>query len=232
MVMYLVAEVHLMTPPSPTGNWIGILIFVLLAGAGVTLFAIRAVELITLLVKARRTDRTDHLEERIGAFFLIVLGQGGVLRDPIPGIAHFFTFWGFIIIQFGLLNLMLRAFGASLPLIGDSQVFAGLLDAFIIFVAVALIVFAIRRGIVRPRQLSSSLHGPLDGFIILIGIMLILITLALVEVFDYAASGGTSWSLFGAWFGPALSGAGTTTNLVLFRVFWWIHITIFFAFLV
>src|ERR1700680_3423528 len=223
-----------MTPPviSPTGGWIGTTIFVLVFLTALVLFGIRVGKLIALLAKARPEDRSDHIEDLIGEFFLIVLGQQGVLRDPIPGIAHFFTFWGFIIIQFGLLNFMLGAFGATLPLIGGSQVFASVLDAFIIFVAIALVVFAIRRGIVRPKQLSSSLHGPLDGFIILIGIMLILITLALVEVFDYAASGGTSWSLFGAWFGPALSGAGTTTNLVLFRVFWWIHITIFFAFLV
>src|SRR5713226_2216084 len=218
--------------PSPTGGLIGIILFVLLAVVALALFGQRIVELVTLLVKARRTDRTDHIDDRIGEFFLIVLGQGGVLRDPIPGIAHFFTFWGFIIIQFGLLNLMLRAFGVTLPVLGTNHVFAGLLDAFIIFVAVALVFFAIRRGIVRPKQLSSALHGPLDGFIILIGIMLILVTLALVEIFDYAASGGASFSLFGAWFGPALSGAGTGTNLVLFRVFWWIHITIFFAFLV
>src|SRR5579863_1823088 len=234
MVRLFDTEVHHMTPPviSPTGNWVGILIFVLLAATGVILFGIRAIELIALLVKARRENRTDHIEDRIGAFLLIVLGQGGVLRDPIPGIAHFFTFWGFIIIQFGLLNLMLRAFGVMLPFFGTSQVFASLLDSFIIFVAIALVVFAIRRGIIRPKQLSSSLHGPLDGFIILIGILLILVTLALVEIFDYAASNGASWSLFGAWFGPALSGLGTTTNLVLFRVFWWIHITTFFAFLV
>src|SRR5690348_2089002 len=196
-----------MALPSPTGNWFGIVLFLLIAITGIVLFGIRAGELIALLVKARREDRTDHIEDRIGQFFLVVLGQSGVLRDPVPGIAHFFTFWGFIIIQFGLLNLMLRGLGASLPVLGDNHVFAGLLDAFIIFVAIALVVFAIRRGIVRPKQLSSFLHGPLDGFIILIGILLILITLALVEIFDYAASGGTSWSLFGSWFGPGLLGA-------------------------
>src|ERR1051326_7138 len=138
MVMYLVAEVYTMTLPSPTGNWIGVILFILLAAAGVILFGVRAVELITLLIKARRTDRTDHIEERIGSFFQVVLGQSGVLRDPVPGIAHFFTFWGFIIIQFGLLNLMLRGLGTSLPVLGDNHVFAGLLDAFIIFVAIAL----------------------------------------------------------------------------------------------
>jgi len=221
-----------MAPPSPTGNWIGILIFVLIAVVGLALFGVRAGELIALLVKARREDRTDHIDDRIGSFFLVVLGQSGVLRDPIPGIAHFFTFWGFIIIQFGLLSLMLRAFNVSLPFFGDNHGFAVTLDLFIIFVAVALLVFAFRRGVIRPKQLSSFLHGPWDGFIILGLIMLVLITLVLVEIFDYAASSGTSWSLFGSWFGPGLSGLGTSTNLILFRVFWFIHVTIFFAFLV
>src|SRR5712692_7144780 len=78
-----------MAPPSPTGNWIGILLFVLIAVAGITLFGVRAGEFITLLVKARRENRTDHIDDRIGSFFLVVLGQSGVLRDPIPGIAHF-----------------------------------------------------------------------------------------------------------------------------------------------
>jgi Fe-S oxidoreductase len=221
-----------MSPPSPTGNWIGILIFVLIAVVGLALFGVRAGELIALLVKARREDRTDHIDDRIGNFFLVVLGQSGVLRDPIPGIAHFFTFWGFIIIQFGLLSLMIRAFNVSLPFFGDNHGFAVTLDLFIIFVAVALLVFAFRRGVVRPKQLSSFLHGPWDGFIILGLILLVLITLVLVEIFDYAASSGTSWSLFGSWFGPGVSGLGTSTNLILFRVFWFIHVTIFFAFLV
>src|SRR5713101_4875972 len=114
--------------PSPTGGLIGTLLFVLLAAIGVALFALRAGKLIALLVKARREDRTDRVDDRIGEFFLVVLGQSGVLRDPIPGIAHFFTFWGFVIIQFGLLNLMLGALGLSLPIIGNNPVFASVLD--------------------------------------------------------------------------------------------------------
>src|SRR5262249_43351502 len=112
-----------MTPPvlSPTGGWPGTALFVVLFGAAVVLFGMRAGKLVTLLVKARPEDRTDHIDDRIGQFFLVVLGQSGVLRDPIPGIAHFFTFWGFIIIQLGLLNLILNAFNVSLPLIGDNS---------------------------------------------------------------------------------------------------------------
>src|SRR6266702_6965348 len=112
-----------MALPSPTGNWFGIALFLLIAITGITLFGVRAGELITLLAKARREDRTDHIDDRIGEFFQVVLGQSGVLRDPLPGIAHFFTFWGFIIIQFGLLNLILGAFNGSLPLLSGNPTF-------------------------------------------------------------------------------------------------------------
>src|SRR5947209_15890662 len=130
--------------PSPTGGVIWAIIFALFSLTAITLVAIRIGELVTLLAKARYANRTDHIDDRIGEFFLIVLGQGGVLRDPIPGIAHFFTFWGFIIIQFGFLNLALGAFNASFPLLGDNRGFAIVLDAFVIFVAIALILFALR----------------------------------------------------------------------------------------
>src|SRR5712692_6846777 len=207
-----------MALPSPTGGWFGIVLFLLIAVTGLTLFSVRAGELITLLAKARREDRTDHIDDRIGEFFLVVLGQSGVLRDPIPGIAHFFTFWGFIIIQFGLLNLILGAFNGSLPLLGENHTFAIVLDAFIVLVLIALLLFAFRRAVIRPKQLFSFLHGPWDGFIILGLILAVVITLALVEGFEYAAyaaangiaaaNNSGAWTPIGAWLYPLFSGLG------------------------
>jgi Fe-S oxidoreductase len=223
-----------MTPPavSPTGGWVGTSIFILVFLAALILFGIRAGRLIALLVKARRENRTDHIEDRIGEFFLIVLGQGGVLRDPIPGIAHFFTFWGFIVIQFGLLNLMLGAFNASLPLLGGNHGFAIVLDAFVLFVLLALALFTFRRAVLRPKQLQSKLHGPLDGYIILGLIFLVILTLALVESFEYAATNGAAWTPIGSWIGPAFTGFGTAANIAAFRIFWWLHILTVLFFLV
>src|SRR2546423_4191431 len=210
-----------MTHPviSPTGGWIGTIIFVLLFLAALVLFGLRVGELITLLAKARAENRSDHIDDRIGDFFLVVLGQSGVLRDPIPGIAHFLTFWGFIVIQFGLLNLILGAFNGSLPLIGDNPVFATVLDVFVILVLVALIVFAYRRSVIRPRQLTSFLHGPWDGYIILGLILAVIVTLVLVETFEYAASNGAAWTPLGAYFGPMLN-AGTRDDIIWYRIFW------------
>jgi Fe-S oxidoreductase/nitrate reductase gamma subunit len=223
-----------MTPPpiSPTGGWIGTTIFVLITIAALVLFGTRAGKLITLLAKARPENRTDRINSRIGEFFLTVLGQRGVLRDPIPGIAHFFTFWGFIIIQFGLLNLIFGAFNSSLPLLGDNRVFATVLDVFIVLVFLALILFAIRRGIVRPKQLSSFLHGPWDGFIILGLILLVILTLAIVEGFEYAASAGQAWTPIGAFLSPVFTMAGKDADIVGYRIFWWLHILTVFGFLI
>jgi len=223
-----------MTPPaiSPTGGLFGTILFVLLFLGALVLFGIRAGMLVTLLAKARRENRTDHIDDRFGEFFTVVLGQSAVLRDPLPGIAHFFTFWGFIIIQFGLLNLILGAFNGSLPLLGDNRVFATVLDVFVVFVIFALIIFAIRRGIFRPKQLNSNLHGPWDGFIILGLILLVVITLALVEGFEYAATNGAAWTPIGAFFGPLFAGVGTQADIIWFRLFWWLHIATVLGFLI
>lgn len=233
-----------MTPPviSPTGGWIGTTLFVILFLAALVLFGVRVGKLITLLVKGRREDRTDHIDDRIGEFFMVVLGQSGVLRDPIPGIAHFFTFWGFIIIQFGLLNLILGAFNGSLPLLGDNPTFAIVLDAFVVFVLIALLLFAFRRSVVRPKQLSSFLHGPWDGYIILGLILAVIVFLALVESFEFAAyatangvaaaNNSGAWTPIGAWLYPLFSGISTNNDITLYRISWWLHISTVLGFLI
>ncbi|GHO73678.1 hypothetical protein KSD_14490 [Ktedonobacter sp. SOSP1-85] len=223
-----------MTPPpiSPTGGWIGALIFSVLFLAALGLFALRAGELVTLLAKARPEHRTDHINERIGSIFKVVLGQSGVLRDPIPGIAHFFTFWGFIIIQFGLLELIVNAYNISIPFLGDSPIFASILDFFIVFVTLALVVFAIRRGVFKPKQLQSALHGPWDGFIILGLIFLVVLTLTLVESFNYVATGGHAWTPLAAFFSPIFIPLGVNGSMLAYRVSWWLHIAVVLSFLI
>src|ERR671937_910035 len=41
--------------------------------------------------------RTENLPERLKAQLVEVFGQRRLLKWSIPGLAHFFTFWGFII---------------------------------------------------------------------------------------------------------------------------------------
>jgi Fe-S oxidoreductase len=215
----------------PAGGVAGAIIFgVLLVGAW-TIFGARISKLIHLLRLGRPENRLDHLGERIKYFTLMVLGQRGVLRDPLPGVAHFFTFWGFIIIQLDALNLWAQGFNFTIPGL-TSRVFAVLLDFFIFMAFLALLAFAYRRLVLRPKALQSATHSPVDAFIILGMIMLVLVTLFFFEVFAYVASRGVEWTPFGAIVGSGWMHIPASTAGALMSVFWWANVLTVLSFLV
>ena len=65
-------------------------------------------------------DRTEQLGARLRAQLVEVFGQRKLLRWSVPGLAHLFTFWAFVI----LASMYLEAYGAlfdpgfHIPLIG------------------------------------------------------------------------------------------------------------------
>src|SRR5579859_1634994 len=135
----------------PSGGLLGAVIFAIVLVTAWVIFGLRIRALVGFLRAGRPENRFDRIGDRIKFFVLMVLGQRGVLRDPLPGLAHFFTFWGFIVIQLDALNLWAEAFGVSIPVI-SSRPFAVILDFFIFFAFLALIEFGYRRLVLRPKQ--------------------------------------------------------------------------------
>jgi len=218
-------------PGLPSGGALGSFIFLVVLVVAWGFFAYRVIKLVQWLRLGRPEQRTDHLGERVKFWLLMVLGQRGVLRDPLPGLAHFFTFWGFIVIQLDALNLWAKAFGFEIPII-SSRAYAVVLDVFIIFAFLALVEFTYRRLVLRPRQLESSSHSPIDAFIILGLIFLVLATLFFYQVFAYIATGGAEWTLFGATIGQAWMTVPQPTAAALTSVFWWGNVLVVLFFLV
>ncbi|MGZ3602554.1 MAG: (Fe-S)-binding protein [Ktedonobacterales bacterium] len=215
----------------PSGGPIGAVLFGILLLAAWVAFAVRIRKLVRLMSLGRSENRFDHIGERIKYFTLMVLGQRGVLRDPLPGIAHFFTFWGFIIIQLDALNLWAMGFNFTLPVI-SSRAFAVLLDVSIILAFLALIEFTYRRLVLRPKQLESQGHGMADAFIIIGMIALVLLTVFFYEVFAYAATRGADWTLFGATVGQAWIDMPARTASALMSIFWWANAIVVLSFLI
>ena len=215
----------------PAGGLIGAFIFGLILFAAWALFASRVSELVRMLRLGRPENRTDHLGERVKHFTLMVLGQRGVLRDPLPGIAHFFTFWGFIIIQFDALNLWAMGFNFEIPII-NSRAFAVILDIFLVAAFISLLIFAFRRLVLRPRQLQSQTHGMADAYTILGLIALVLISVFFFEVFAYVATNGEFWTPLGALVGQAWTGIPQSTAYVLAGVAWWANVLVVLGFLI
>jgi Fe-S oxidoreductase len=138
------------------------------------------------LIRSGAADKTrrQDVAERAITDAEEVLGQKTLLKWSIPGLAHFFTFWGFLI-----LNLtILEAYGAlvitrdfHIPLVGKWQLLGFLEDFFAVAVLVALATFAIMRIRQAParKQRDSRFYGShtRPAWVILGMITLVVLTL-------------------------------------------------------
>jgi Fe-S oxidoreductase len=214
----------------PSGGVIGAVVFFFVLVTAWVVFALRIRTLVGLMRAGRPENRFDRIGDRVKYFALMVLGQRGVLRDPLPGLAHFFTFWGFIIIQLDALNLWAMGLGFKLPII-SSKPFAWILDFLIVAAFLSLVFFTFRRIVLRPKALRSQSHGMADAFTILGLITLVLVTLVAFEIFAYAATNGEYWSPFGAWLGPMVTGVGHDGAVAIASVAWWANVLTVLGFL-
>ncbi|MFN2518236.1 MAG: (Fe-S)-binding protein [Jatrophihabitantaceae bacterium] len=175
---------------------------------------------LTKLIRSGRPapGRTDGMNERLQAQIVEVLGQRKLLKWSAPGLAHFFTFWGFIVL--GL--TIIEAFGAlvisrdfAIPLVGHGQWLGFLEDFFAVAVLLGIGWFAINRLRDAParRQRASRFYGSHTGpaWVILGMIFLVVATLLLYRGAQYNTGHfpfGESKAPFASYAVAKLLGAG------------------------
>ncbi len=221
----------------------------IILGIGVTLagFGIAAVRFhwLSRLIRSGKPDpsRTrGPLSRRAEAEVTEVAGQRKLLQWTVPGLAHFFTMWGFTI----LLLTIIEAYGDlfnkyfHIPIIGTWDWVGAVEDFFTCAVLVALVVFAIIRIKNAPQRLDrkSRFYGSHTGaaWLVLLMIALVMITLLLYR----AAQVNTDPSQFpygwGAFASHALAKVlaplGAGTNAVLATVFLILNVAVISGFIV
>jgi hypothetical protein len=127
-----------------------LVIGLLMTAVGLAVAGRRALWLYRLISSGQpAVDRTEQLGERLRAQLVEVFGQRKLLRWSVPGLAHFFTFWAFVI----LASVYLEAYGAlfdpdfHIPLIGRWPVLGFLQDT---IAALALISIGVFGSATRP----------------------------------------------------------------------------------
>ena len=126
-----------------------------------------------------------HLGQDVKAQLTEVFGQRKLLKWSVPGLAHFFVFWAFVI----LLTVYIEAYGSlfskgfHIPLIGQWAVLGFLQDTIALAAFAGIIVFAIIRVRNSPRRLdrrSRFAGSHLGGaWLILFMIFLVILTMFL-----------------------------------------------------
>ncbi|HVN11993.1 MAG TPA: (Fe-S)-binding protein [Kineosporiaceae bacterium] len=103
-------------------------------------------------VEPGRTE--DAVAARLRAEAVEVLGQRKLLRWTVPGVAHVFTFWGFILLMLTVVEgygaLFVRDF--SIPVIGHQPWLGFLEDLMAVLVLLSVVVFAVIRIVDSPER--------------------------------------------------------------------------------
>ncbi len=217
----------------------------LVIGLGLTVltlvFAGRRVRWLYTLIRSGQPTggRAADLGARLRTQLVEVFGQRRLLRWTIPGLAHFFTFWGFVV----LITVYIEAYGVlfdenfAIPLIGHSPVLGFLQDFIALAVLASIITFAVMRVRQAPerRQRASRFYGShtSGAWLILFMIFNVIWTLFLFRGTE--VNNGTFPYRSGAFASDGaaalLAPLGAVTNQVLETVGLLLHIGVMLAFL-
>ncbi len=112
-------------------------------------------------------ERFRGLRSRVEAELVEVGGQRKLLRWTVPGLAHAFTFWGFTILFFTIIEAYGDLFKKTFAIwgFGHNPVLGFIEDFFAVAVLVALSVFGIIRIKNAPakRERASRFYGSHTG---------------------------------------------------------------------
>jgi Fe-S oxidoreductase len=215
-------------------------------GLGLTvltlIFAGRRVWWLYTLIRSGQpvSNRNENMSERLRTQLVEVLGQRRLLKWTIPGLAHFFTFWGFVI----LITVYVEAYGAlfdesfAIPLIGHWPVLGFGQDFIALAVLASIITFAIIRLRQAPerKQRASRFYGSHTGGAWLILFMIFNVIWTMFLFRGTAVNTGTFPYPSGAFAstaaGALLAPLGAGVNEVLETIGLLLHIGVMLTFLI
>jgi len=185
------------------------------------------------------SGRTDQLGTRIWTQIVEVFGQRRLLKWSIPGLAHFFTMWGFFI----LLTVYIEAYGFlfqenfHIPIIGRWDALGFLQDFFATAVFLGITTFAIIRLRSEPKDYGrqSRFYGSHTGGAWLILFMIFNVIWTYVLVRGSAVNNGTlpygKPAFLSQLFGAILRPLGQPANEIIETTALLLHIGVMLGFL-
>nr|WP_073154611.1 heterodisulfide reductase-related iron-sulfur binding cluster [Seinonella peptonophila] len=172
-----------------------------------------------------------RIKDRIHEVAIHVFGQKRLLQDRRSGFMHVVMFYGFIIIQFGAIDLVLKGLfpGQHLPL-PAYHVFLGIQEVTVTLVLFATIYAGYRRYVERLPRLKRGFRSGIV-VILLTSLMSTILGAAVFEKIIFSLPLGFATpisSFFALLFRSSIS---PSFAWFAFYVCWWLHLFVLFAFL-
>ena len=221
------------------------ILFIIIAGVSGFIFVRKAASIRRNILLGRDESLNDQPGLRIKNVVLLALGQKKMFKRPLPAIFHFFVYAGFVLINIEVLEIILDGifYGEGhrmfQPLLGNFyNVVIGFFEVLAVLTLISVIIFLIRRNIVKVRRLNMK---ELDGFPkkdanTILWIEVVLMTMLLLMNTAEGAirikEGHADSTFFVSGYLTGLLGSLSVPTLNLIEhICWWGHILGIFAFL-
>ncbi|WP_432805976.1 (Fe-S)-binding protein [Halalkalibacter oceani] len=208
------------------------ILFVMITGYALFLFASLVKTRYQFVKLGKKPDFQQTMKERIRAVIVNVFGQKKLLKDRKSGLIHLVFFYGFLLVQFSALDVIMKGLkpNAHLPL-GSFYPYFTFIQEVIVFLILLAVLWAFHRRYIE--KLARLKRGWKSGLVLLFiaGLMLSKLGAKGMEKvwLDKPLSGfeplASAIASVAAQLPHAAAGAG-------FYFFWWLHLLFLLVFLV
>jgi heterodisulfide reductase subunit C len=184
----------------------------------------------------------NHICQRFWTTLKVAVGQTKIFRRPVIGFFHALVFWGFCIILFGSIEMVIDGLTGnerSLKVLGgfyDFMVASG--DIFALIVAISILVFLTRRVFFHIRRfegIEMKKISHIDANIALTLILLLMVSLlgmnsVYYEKLDFSEEPQAGIFPVSSILSGLFAGCDVDQLRFLHEFFWWSHILLIFIF--
>ena len=210
-------------------NWIA---FIAVTVYGIFLFAKAVATRVAFIKLGKKSEFDLALKERLRDILVIVFGQSKLLKDKKSGVIHVLMFYGFILVQFGAIDMFIKGLAP-----GNHLPFGFFYPGFTFFqeLVTLAVLFAVawafyRRYIEKLVRLKRGFYAGL--VLVFIGTLMLSVLFGngMLQIWQGQEATWTEpvasvIALAFGWLSPNIA-------MVLFYIAWWIHTLTILAFLV
>ncbi len=211
---------------------INLIAFIAVTAYGLFLFAKAVSTRVAYMKLGKKSEFDLALKERMRDIGVIVFGQSKLLKDKKSGIIHVMMFYGFILVQFGAIDMFIKGLapGKHLPFGMFYPGFTFFQEIVTLVILVAVVWAFYRRYIEKLVRLKRGFYAGI--VLIFIGTLMISVLFGngMLQIWSGEPATWTEpiaslIALGFGWLSPAAA-------MVLFFIAWWIHTITILAFLV
>ncbi len=210
------------------------ILFAIILVLGVGYFARNIKKIIRNIKLGQDVDAGQNKSERWKNVAYIALGQSKMVKRPVSGFLHVIVYVGFVIINIEVLEIIIdglfgtHRIGSSILPASIYGFLIGSFEVLAVLVLVAVIVFWLRRNVIKiKRFLSAEMKGwpKSDGNIILYFEVVLMCLFLVMNATDMPFQEMGSGNVISQFIAPWFEGFSEGTLHTIERMAWWLHIT-------